>query len=75
MDGVEELGRTPLMYSSMADRVECVELLLKRGASTAVQDGNGQTAVHWAAVTGSYRCLRVLLGKSPNLGTRDRDGR
>ena len=40
-----------------------------------VQDSNGQTAMHWAAVTGSYRCLKLLLAKNPDIRVRDVDGR
>ena len=36
---MDEHGRTAVMYSAMADREECVELLIKRGASLTFQVG------------------------------------
>ena len=54
VDEREEFGRTPLMYSAMAERVECVEVLVRRGAFITAQDSNGQTALHWAALTVSW---------------------
>ena len=53
VDTVEENGRTAIMYSAMADRLECVELLLQKGALITAQDSNGQTALHWAALMAS----------------------
>ena len=37
MDSVDEYGRTAVMYSAMAEREECMELLIKRGASLSPQ--------------------------------------
>ncbi len=39
------------MYAAMADQLESVEMLLKHSALTTAQDANGQTPVHWAALT------------------------
>lgn len=54
MDLVEDHGRTPLMYSAMAEHEECVAVLLRHGALITSQDNNGQTALHWAALTVSH---------------------
>lgn len=51
VDKVEGHGRTALMYSSMTDQVDALNLLLKKGAIVTAQDNNGQTALHWAAIT------------------------
>ena len=51
VDEVEGHGRTALMYSAMAEQAECLQALLKKGALTTAQDSNGQTALHWAAIT------------------------
>ena len=50
-DEREDFGRTPLMYSAMVEREECVTVLLRHGALISAQDDNGQTALHWAALT------------------------
>ena len=51
VDEVEGHGRTALMYCAMAEQPECLQVLLKKGALTTAQDNNGQTALHWAAIT------------------------
>ncbi len=51
VDEVEGQGRTALMYSCMADQVDTLTALLKKGALLTAQDSNGQTALHWAAIT------------------------
>lgn len=51
VDSIEENGRTPLMYSAMADREDCLKLLLKKHAHVSARDNNGQTALHWAAIS------------------------
>lgn len=38
------------MFAAMADRVDCIDLLLKAGARISAQDMNGQCALHWAAL-------------------------
>ena len=48
---MEGQGRTALMYSCMADQVETLTALMKKGALLTAQDSNGQTALHWAAIT------------------------
>ena len=69
VDSIEENGRTALMYCAMAEQTECLQLLLKHGSFVSAQDGNGQTAVHWAAITVSiaycshqtmFRCIVLI---------------
>ena len=64
VDSVEENGRTPLMYSAMAGHENCLKLLLKKHAHLSARDSNGQTALHWAAVSVSvlkYVYLQVFI--------------
>ena len=61
VDSVEENGRTPLMYSAMAGHENCLKLLLKKHAHLSARDSNGQTALHWAAVSVSVLKYYVLL--------------
>lgn len=60
VDDVEENGRTPLMYSAMAEREDCLKLLLKKHAHVSARDNNGQTALHWAAVSVSSTHLQIV---------------
>ena len=51
VDEIDENGRTALMYVAMVDQVECLQLLISRGATISVQDNSGQTAIHWSSAT------------------------
>ncbi len=51
IDEADDGGRTALMYSAIADQLECLQLLLNCGATVGLQDTTGQTALHWAAAT------------------------
>lgn len=55
VDQGDENGRTGLMYCAIADQLECLQLLLNRGAVVAARDNTGQTALHWAAATVSAK--------------------
>lgn len=37
------------MFTILADRLECAELLLRAGANVNCKDKGGRTALHWAA--------------------------
>ena len=58
VDETDDGGRTGLMYSAISDQLECLQLLLRRGATIAIQDSSGQTALHWAATTVGRRKRR-----------------
>lgn len=49
IDSVDEYGRTAIMYSAMTDREECVEFLVKRGASLNIQASCAYYDVHMEA--------------------------
>jgi len=59
----DKFGRTPLMYSVLANYPECTEVLLKNGSDAALADNSGRTALHWAVYHGHAVCAKVLLGK------------
>lgn len=49
------------MFAAMFDRVEVVDLLLARGASTARRDAAGVTALALAQGMGAHRAAERLL--------------
>ena len=76
VDCPDHLGRTPLMYASIGNRVKAVEMLLRQGASAPVKDGNGRTALLWAAYYGHFEVVRVLIKHDRSLvQLADPDGR
>jgi ankyrin repeat protein len=44
-----------------------IELLLARGMHPAVQDANGQTGLHWAAVGRQVDTIKLLLRHNASL--------
>jgi ankyrin repeat protein len=73
IDHGDQFGRTPLMFTVLADRLECAELLMRAGANVNCKDKGGRTALHWAAHKVSlgwldYSTLGSPQGKSPVIG-------
>ena len=54
-------GWTPLMIASGNNNLPIVKLLIKEGSIVSNKNNYGQTAAHWAAITGSNDVLRHLL--------------
>lgn len=61
VDEADESGRTALMYCAMSDQLECLQLLLNKGAVMSAKDTSGQTAIHWAAATVSLKYLSTVF--------------
>ena len=49
IDATDQFGRTALIFCVLADRQECLDLLLRAGAAVNRKDRGGRTALHWAA--------------------------
>lgn len=53
---------TPLILAAIGDHVDCVRVLLERGASENLPSGTMKiNAIHWAAYKGSFKCLTFFL--------------
>uniref|UniRef100_K1PRS0 Inversin n=1 Tax=Magallana gigas TaxID=29159 RepID=K1PRS0_MAGGI len=74
IDHGDQFGRTPLMFTILADRLECAELLLRAGANVNCKDKGGRTALHWAAHKGNLRMLKLLLSKGASIRDKDNEG-
>lgn len=57
-------GRTPLHTAVYSLDVATTEALIAAGANVDAQDGEGISALHWAASRGSVGCLDLLLEAS-----------
>jgi ankyrin repeat protein len=55
------------MWACQFGRTEIVEFLLENGADAALQDGNGMTGLHLAAVGGHLDTVRLLLRRGSPL--------
>lgn len=73
-------GLTPLMLSIVATEYGCArsssrimvtKLLLRRGADVNLQDNNGLTALHHAAVEGKTNTVKLLLRNGADVKVPD----
>ena len=53
VDGAGRDRKTALMYAAMFSQLPGIELLLARGASPALQDAEGRTALDYARAMGA----------------------
>ena len=56
VDQPDQFGRTPLMFTVLADRLDCAEVLIKKGANVDARDNGGRTALHWATYKVCLHC-------------------
>ncbi|XP_063161063.1 NF-kappa-B inhibitor epsilon [Candoia aspera] len=56
-----DLFQTPLHLSVYLEQYEVVEALILKGVNTALQDRNGNTALHLACEQQSLECVELLL--------------
>ncbi|XP_049769492.1 TD and POZ domain-containing protein 1-like [Schistocerca cancellata] len=65
-----ERGRR-LIEAAKVGAVEEVQLLLAAGADLGSRDGDGETALHWAALRGHAAVVRLLLSAASHPDARD----
>jgi len=76
VDCVDGVGRTPVLYASINNKVKAVELLIKQGCNLALKDATGRSALFFAAYYGHHEVLRVLLRADRELAmSSDPEGR
>ncbi|XP_063718896.1 inversin-like isoform X3 [Symsagittifera roscoffensis] len=76
VDTADSLGRTPLMYCVLGNKVDCAEYLIKSTkANVNASDNLGRTALHWAANKEHHKMLKLLIQKGgADCRAKDRDG-
>src|SRR5262245_34296712 len=69
---IKASSRAPLADAAQAGDVNAVRSLLKQAADVNAAQGDGMTALHWAARRGEVDLVRALLtaGAKPNPVTR-----
>ncbi|XP_030847433.1 inversin-like isoform X1 [Strongylocentrotus purpuratus] len=74
VDQADQFGRTPLMFAVLADRLDCAEVLIKKGANVDAKDNGGRTALHWATYKGVFRLCKLLVSKGAYWREKDNEG-
>ena len=72
---VDAKGATPLLLAARFNHPECVEHLGQLGASPSLEDCNGCSALHWAAIGGHGMVVEMLVrGMGVDPGSVDSHG-
>jgi ankyrin repeat protein len=66
-------GDAPVADAAMRGDVEAVRALLKQGADVNAAQGDGMTALHWAAERGSAEIVQLLVRAGATLDPRTRN--
>nr|XP_054749543.1 inversin-like [Lytechinus pictus] len=74
VDQADQFGRSPLMFAVLADRLDCAEVLIKKGANVDAKDNGGRTALHWATYKGVFRLCKLLVSKGAYWREKDNEG-
>uniref|UniRef100_A0A673AYN2 Ankyrin repeat domain 52 n=1 Tax=Sphaeramia orbicularis TaxID=375764 RepID=A0A673AYN2_9TELE len=66
--------RTALMLATLGRHIDCVHILLEKGAKADAADKKGFTALHRATMLGSEDCVSALLDHGASALCRDSQG-
>jgi len=64
----------PIADAAMAKDAATVKKLLKEGVDVNAAQGDGMTALHWAALNGDAELASMLLYAGANVGAKTRIG-
>lgn len=75
--GLADAGRADvsLVTGARGKLTRLVESALAQGAAIDTRDGNGRTALSWAAFHGDIPMMRLLLSHGASIGLADKGGR
>ena len=75
VDATDDYGMTPLHWAARAGSMECVEILLERGALVNPLNKARRTPLQLAAEANRADMIRLLARHGADLNTQDRKGR
>ncbi|MEB3177910.1 MAG: ankyrin repeat domain-containing protein, partial [Nostocaceae cyanobacterium] len=70
-------GRTLLHWAAKSANESVIKFLLDRGAKVNIQDKQGKTPLHFAAVASPYStedALKLLIAKGADVNVKDKNG-
>lgn len=70
---LDESGLGLIHWAADRGDSKVLEILIENGADIDGQDGDGQTAMHYAASCGNLDCIKVLKNYDANLTIRDNE--
>lgn len=69
-----QAGGTPLLWATVTDRAEAIELLVGRGADLQAVSRDGATALHAAAFLGHEKTVDVLIRSGAKINATNKTG-
>lgn len=70
----DELGRTPLLYSTILNRVEMAKMLIESGADVNARDAKQDTPYLFAGAEGRNEILKLVLENGADIKSTNRYG-
>lgn len=75
LDSLNHMSRTALHLACLQNNIEIAQFLVRSGAQLNLPDCEGNSPVHYAARNGSKQLLEWLMGKNPDLGIKNNQGK
>ena len=75
LNATNDIGVTPLHWSAVWGSIDCLKLLLEKGAHINSRQSNGQTALHCAVLHSQIECISELLNKGCDVIIKDNEGK
>ena len=70
-----EVGLSPLMIAVKMNRTNSVRYLLMKGANVNLQNKDGRTALHYAAINDLLKVFELLIQSGAKINLKDKDGK
>ena len=70
----DQYGHTAIYSASATNSIECLKVLIERGANVNCRDNDGQTPLHGAAQNGHLESVSILLDNKCDFTIQNNDG-
>ena len=72
--GYAYFGEYPLSFAAILNQVECIRMLMAKGADPNLQDSNGNTVLHMLVINNNMEMFKLMLTFKTRLDIKNRQG-